>query len=218
MTWEPDYCTVSDVKGYLRITDTVDDVLLALWVTAASRAVDNNAGRQFGQVASAEDRFYPGMWDRHEQAMFLEIDDVQDVTGLTVTDPAGNLVDSVTYQLLPRSAPMKGRPYERIRIRPASPWGTTFPWWGFGYPYGPLLGVPGTSHDFTVHALYGWTSVPAAVKAATMLQAARLAARRDSPYGVAGSPADGSEVRLFATLDPDLVTSLQAFKRVWWAR
>jgi hypothetical protein len=64
---------------------------------------------------------------------------------------------------------------------------------------------------------WGWPTVPTPAKVATMLQTARLAARRDSPFGIAGSPSEGSELRLLATLDPDLKTSLTAFRRDWWA-
>lgn len=189
MTWAPDYCTTADVKGYLRISDTADDVLLALWVTAASRAVDRHCGRQFGQVAALETREYPAVWDRHLGAYVAVIDDVQDDTDLTVVDADANEVTD--YELGPVNAVKKGRPYERL--------------------------ISSTGGVLTVDALWGWTAVPPAVKAATMLQTARFAARRDSPYGIAGSPSDGSEMRLLATLDPDLKTSVVAFRRDWWA-
>jgi len=81
-------------------------------------------------------------------------------------------------------------------------------------PYGRL--VSATSGDLTVTALWGWTEVPQAVKAATLLQVARFAARRDSPYGIAGSPDEGGEMRLLAALDPDLRTSLRPYVRRAW--
>lgn len=212
MTWAPDYCTSDEVKSYLRIDDTADDAFVALWITAASRNVDDFCGRQFGQVAAAEDRYYPGMWDAHERALFIEIDDVQDVTGLTVTDPNGNAVAGSDYALLPRNAAAKGRPYERIRVRPAS--------WPGTLPYGPFFPRPGVSHEYTVHALYGWNQAadgPAVAKTGLLLQAARLAKRRDSPFGISGSPQEQGEVRLLAQLDADLRTSLKPFQRLWWA-
>jgi hypothetical protein len=214
VTWAPDYCTSAELKSYLRITDTADDTLLALWITTVSRNVDDFTGRQFGKVAAAEDRYYPGLWDSHERALFIEIDDVQDATGLIVTDPCGNAVASTDYKLMPRNAPARGRPYERIRIRPAS-WSLGWPSgaWPFG-PYGPW---PDSSHEYTVHALYGWTAAPSAVKTGMFLQGGRLAARRDSPFGISGSPQMQGEIRLLAQLDPDFRTSLKPFVREWWA-
>lgn len=198
MAWAPDYVTSSDLKSYLRIDDTADDVFVALWVTTASRNVDDFCGRQFGQATSAEDRYYPTFWDRHERAWFAELDDVQDTTGLTFADKNGTAVAVATtttdgYTLLPRNAAAKGKPYERVKLT--------------GWCGGEL----------TAHALWGWTAVPSAVSTGLYLQAARLAARRDSPFGIAGSPTEGSEMRLLAQLDPDFKTALKPFRRDWWA-
>jgi hypothetical protein len=189
VTWAPDYVTASELKAYLRISDTDDDTLVAVWVTTASRAVDDYCGRQFGQVATVEDRTYTGTWDRHLGRYVAELDDVQDVDDLVVVDE--DATEVTDYTLEPVNALLKGRPYERA-----------------------LLAVGGT---LTVTGLWGWTAVPTAVKNATLLQAARLAARRDSPYGIAGSPSEGSEIRLLAALDPDLRTSLARYRRKWWA-
>jgi hypothetical protein len=62
-----------------------------------------------------------------------------------------------------------------------------------------------------VTALWGWTAVPVAVKQATLLQASRFFSRRHSPYGVAGSPELGSEIRLLARVDPDVGVSLRDY-------
>jgi hypothetical protein len=198
VTWAPDYCTSAELKSYLRIDDTADDTLVALWVTTVSRNVDDFCGRQFGKVASAEDRYYPTFYDRPEGAWFAELDDLQDTTGLTFADKNGTAVTVATttadgYTLLPRNAAAKGKPYERVKL---TGW---------------------TGGELTAHGLWGWTAVPSAVKSGIFLQAARLAARRDSPFGIAGSPSEGSEVRLLAQLDPDFRTSLMPLVRSWWA-
>lgn len=57
--------------------------------------------------------------------------------------------------------------------------------------------------------------IPEAVKMATMIQASRLYHRRDTPYGVAGSPEMGNELRLLSRLDPD-VQLLLSTERNWW--
>lgn len=191
MTWAPDYCTSDELKSYLNIADTADDVFVALWITTASRNVDDFCFRQFGQT-SQEARTYATTWDRHLGAYVAQIDDTQDVDNLTVIDSNANVLTD--YELGPDNALAKGRPYERL--------------------------ISQVGGKLTLDGVWGWNPAsagPMAAKMGLLLQAARLAARRDSPFGVAGSPTDGSEVRLLAQLDPDFRTSLKPFRRNWWA-
>lgn len=189
MAWAPDYVTAAGLKSYLRIDDTADDVFLALWATTVSRNVDDFCGRQFGQTA-AESRTYTPVWDRHLGKYVTVVDDLQDVTGLAIVDENGTAVTD--YTLDPVNALQKGKPYERIL-------------------------TAACAGDLTVTALWGWSAVPSAVPTGAYLQAARLAARRDSPFGIAGSPSEQGEIRLLAQLDPDFRTSLKPFVRKWWA-
>jgi hypothetical protein len=188
VSWAPDYSTTARVKNYLRITDTDDDLFIAAWLTAVSRNIDDHAGRQFGQVDEAEERTYGSTYSRSHLGYVCDIDDLQDVTGLEVLDANGNAVTG--YTLWPRNAPQKGKPYTQIH---------------------------GAGGSLAITALWGWSAVPPSVETAIWLQAARLAARRDSPFGVAGSPTEGSEIRLLAQLDPDFRTTLKPFVRKWWA-
>lgn len=191
MTWEPDYVTTTEFKTWASITDTDDDaaVLIPGFITTASRAVDAFCHRQFGQVAAEENRQYNAVYDRHLGAYVTEIDDLMDVDNLVVVDEtATELTD---YDLEPLNALVKGKPYERI--------------------------VTSVGGRLTISGLWGWASVPAPVKNATLLQAHRLYKRRVSPFGIAGSPADGSEMRLLATLDPDVKVSLGSkYRREVW--
>lgn len=189
MAWKPDYATSAEVKSYLRIADTDDDVQIALYTTAASRAIDDHCGRQFGVVSAAEEREYEPTYDRYIRKYIVPIDDLMTTTGLVVTGSEELTSDS--YELWPLNAPSKGMPWTQLRVS--------------------------TRCRLTVEALWGWTAVPTPIKLATLIQASRFAARRDSPYGVAGSPTEGSEVRLLASLDPDLKTSVRPFVRKWWA-
>ena len=112
MTWAPDYVTRALLKSYLRIEDDADDVFIDLWITTVSRNVDDFCGRQFGKVASLEARTYTPVWDRHIAAYVSVVDDLQDVTGLTIVDEDGTAVTD--YDLDPVNAVLKGHPYERI--------------------------------------------------------------------------------------------------------
>lgn len=190
MTWAPDYTTAERLKDYVRITDNADDVFIASWITTASRNVDEFCGRQFGQVAAPEVRYYTPRWDRTERRWYAEIDDLQTTAGLAVADEDGGAVTD--YTLLHRNALAEGRPYTQIRL------------------------TSGTG-ELAVTGRWGWLDVPAAVETGLWLQAARLNARRRSPFGIAGSPTEGNEIRLLAQLDPDFRTSLKPYVREWWA-
>lgn len=204
MAWELDYATLAELKHYVKIPDddTEDDAELALDLTAASRAVDRACLRQFGKSAAAEDRYFTAQWDRWLQAWVIRVDDITDSTGLTLAyDSAGDATygGAITaYRLLPRNAAAKGRPWEEIQVLRSS---SVMP--------------SGTDGAIKVHSLFGWSAVPSTVKLATLLQASRFAARRDSPYGVAGSPDAGSELRLLAKVDPDVAVMLAGYRRKW---
>jgi hypothetical protein len=203
MAWAPDYVTLPEAREYVtRHSSTVDDTFLALDVTAASRAVDRTTNRQFGVVDEVEERFYTPYWDRRRSRWVVDFDDLQTTTGF---DPQLQDVDGVDigaiddYVLEPRNAAAKGRPWERMVIRPSSTYVPT-----------------GLVDQAAFTASWGWTEVPDPVKEATLMQASRFTARRNSPYGIAGSPDEGSEMRLLARLDPDVAVVVGPYRR-WWA-
>lgn len=202
MAWEPDYTTLGDLAEFVRIPagDVVDDAQMMLAITAASRAVDRTAGRQFGMVAAAEARVYTARCDPARLRWSVPIDDLMDATGLTVAyDSAGDetYASAITaYSLRPGNAAPRARPWTELIVRPTST----------VQPTGLEAGV-------RVTGLWGWSAVPAPVEEATLLQASRLLSRRDSPYGIAGSPETGSEMRLLAKVDPDVAVSLAGYLR-----
>ena len=189
MTWKPDYITATQLAAYLRVVDDLDDAELAVWATAASRAVDKRCNRQFGHTDAPSARTYrrPAVYDVESRLWLLEIDDVQDVTGLTVN---GTPYADSGAVLLPDNAEADGKPYERL---------------GFtDYPGSPVV---------VAADVWGWLEVPPQVIGACKLQASRWNTRRESPYGIAGSPDAGSEMRLLARLDPDVSTTLTGLSR-----
>ena len=193
MAWAPDYATVAELKAYTRIADDADDAQIALAITAASREIDKACNRQFGTVSSATDRWYTARYDRSLRKYVCEIDDLQSMAGFAIA--YGTSEDAITdYTLTPRNSASLGRPWTSLTLNSGG----------------------GTTRDgVKVTAKWGWSSVPDTIKNATLMQASRTLARRDSPYGVAGSPEAGTEVRLLAKLDPDVKLMVGAYYR-WW--
>ena len=198
MTWAPAYVTTAELKAFVRISDTVDDAFLALAVEAASRAVDRHTNRQFGQVAAPEERHYTAHWDRRRCRWVVLIDDLMSVSGFAASTDSGSITVTLGVDLKPINAPATGWPWTTLVVDPAS----------------PIL--PTAAEDgVAITAVWGWDAVPDTVKQATLLQASRLFSRRSSPYGVAGSPDLGSELRLLARLDVDVSVALGPYIR-WW--
>jgi hypothetical protein len=195
VVWKPDYLTLAEGKSFLRLTDALDDAEVTAWITAASRAIDKRCNRQFGQLAAPAARVYrrPAVWEPLSGLWVLEIDDVQDVTGMTV---GGVAYASSGAVLLPDNAPADG-----------------VPWTALGFTDRPTVSYPGAPAPGTVVARWGWTAVPGQVPAAVKLQLNRWNSRRDSPFGTAGSPSDGSEIRLLSKLDPDVAVTLAGLAR-----
>lgn len=207
MAWAPDYTTTALLKAHLRVTDTDDDTALAAAVTSASRAIDYECNRQFG-VTTAQARYYsPDCQLLLDGRPALAVDDIQTTTSLAVvTDLANDGLFSTTltlgtdFELWPYNAALEGKPWTHLVLKNTS--SQYFPW---------------LDRSVKVTALFGWTAVPSVVASAALIQAARFFVRRDSAYGVAGSPALGSEVRLLARLDPDVALLLTSVKRRWGA-
>lgn len=199
MPWAPDYVSADDVAEFVRVDDDVDDVDYARVATTASRAVDNATHRQFGRTSS-EQRFYTPRWSYTKGGWVITTDDYVVLTEVAV-DVRGNgsemsVIPTNKIIKLDRDAPAKSRPWTSFLVRSED-----FPSVAYANDC-----VRGTGE-------WGWASVPVAIEEATLLQASRLTARRDSPMGVAGSPESGSELRLLAKLDPDVLTSIKDYVR-----
>jgi hypothetical protein len=190
---------LAEYKAYARLADTVDDAIIPTYITAGARAIDRATGRQFGQTAAVEERFYTPVWDRRRGRWLVEVDDFATLTDavLVLDGTAVDLADAVAE---PRNALAKGKVYTRLVF---------------------AAGVnPSTRDQYNLSATirWGWSAVPSTIKGAQFLQTSRFLARRESPYGVAGSPADGSELRLLAKVDPDVDVMVNDYKRRRWAR
>ena len=206
MALRPDYVTSDELKAHLRITDTADDAAVARAITAASRAIDKSTNRQFGLDVDPAPRYYSYAGVRIECLPAFEIDDLStggafslDVAqdGLTYV----SLTAGTDYNLWPWNAPADGKPYTHL----------VFTALASQYP-------AGYSRELFAVAQWGWTTVPEIVKEACLIQAGRFFVRRDSQYGIAGSPETGTELRLLERLDPDVALMLSAVRRHWGAK
>jgi hypothetical protein len=166
---------------------------------AASRWVDQRTHRRFYPDADVNQvRYYtPNGWST------LEIDDLLTLTSL-LSDSDGDgtfeqtWVENTDFTLEPLNAVADGRPWESIRLRPAS---------SFRFSRYP--------RSLKLTGKFGWAAVPENIKRATTIVAARVLKRtREAPFGVISFPAEGGFVReLGLDRDPELAGLLGPYTR-----
>jgi hypothetical protein len=179
------YATLADVKAALKITDNMDDSLLEIAVESASRLIDGYTGRYFYNAGTAVRNYAAN------DSWTVTVDDLQSVSEVASTDEVGNDYTVWTtndYQLEPLNGLSGGltQPYTSIRAVNQYVW--------------PFLADRALVR---ITGVWGWASIPTAVKQATILQASRIFKRNDSPLGVAGF-GDMGVVRVGSRLDPDV--------------
>jgi hypothetical protein len=206
MAWAPLYATEDELRAYVRDVPSADEadegvannaLIYTPALTAASREIDRSCGRQFGETddgmsPTAVEFLYTPRWIAERGAYTVSIADLFSDTDLVVTSSDTVLTD---YTLLPLNAEAQGKPWTYL-----------------------LLGSgagSSTEGSLAIEAHWGWTAVPDTIKNATLLQASRIVKRRDAPFGVAGSPDMGNELRLLAKLDPDVEVMVGAYRRYW---
>ena len=206
MPWAPSYASLDELRDYVRISDDADDIVMSTALDAASRAIDHacdprvNRVRQFGRTETAQPRYYTATSRGFDVANYgqwvAETDDIADPLGSieVAVFSAGVWVEVLGCAVLPRNAAAIGWP------------GTSILFPGALVPTQIADGVRVTTE-------WGWPEIPGTIHQAALLQASRLLARREAPFGVAGSPETGTEIRLLARLDPDVETMVRPFSR-----
>ena len=195
------YCTLSDVKAALRITDNIDDTLLELSIESASRDIDGACERVFYQDADAVRTYVP------TDSFLTEIDDLVSLTTLK-TSSDGEAFD-ITWdldndaQLEPLNGQAGGIESPSTRIRAIGSY--LFPVW-------EPSNVNAQEATVQVTGTFGWSSVPTAIRQATILLAMRHYKRYDSPLGIAGF-SDIGAIRV-SRIDPDVQNLIMPFKKV----
>jgi hypothetical protein len=191
------YASLSEVKAALRITDAVDDSLLNMAVESASRLVDGHAGRRFWNAGTATKYFVA------QDDYVCEVDDISSSTIVLQTSSGADGIFDTTwdiddYQLEPLNGELDGIAWPYTSIRAIGDY---------------LWPISGGEALVKVTGVFGWPSVPIAIKQATIIQASRIYKRLDSPLGVAGF-SDLGIMRVSTNLDPDVQQLVMPYKRM----
>lgn len=194
------YCSLTELKAALRITDSVDDPLLELAINGASRQIDGYCERIFYSTASATRVYAP------QSATLCETDDIISVTSIKTSSDGDGAFDitwgSTDYQLEPLNGFSGGMATPYTRIRAVG---------DYLFPEFPNYGL-NTEATVQVIGTFGYTSVPDAVKQACIILSMRQFKRYDSPLGVAGLGDLG--VMRVSRVDPDVAALLEPYMRV----
>ncbi len=195
------YATDDEIGVQLRIPDVEDNPYLESIVASVSEAIDLYCDRNFaaaGTVATA--RVYVA-----RGCDLVETDDFGSEVDLAVaTDDAGvgtfdTSWSAASWQVEPLNNLADGR--AAWKIRSVSNTGQQFP----VATNGRVL--------VRVTARWGWPAVPAPIHTACLIEAARLAKRRDAPFGVVDAPNMDSSERLLAAFDPDTKKLLDPYRK-----
>jgi hypothetical protein len=187
------YATLSEVKASLRITDNIDDTLLETAIESASRMIDGYTARTFSNGGTAVRNFAA------TDDLNLIIDDAITVLEVASTDEIGStytIWKNTDFQLEPLNSRSDGlyMPYTGIRAVNDYAW--------------PVVDQQALCR---ITAVWGWASVPTAIKQATVIQSSRLYKRLDSPLGIAGF-GDMGAIRVNRYLDSDVEQLAMPFR------
>lgn len=189
------YATLDEFKSWIGLaqSDVLDDLEIERAIEAASRAVDQFCDRQFWSTPGTR------VFDARDPWTLL-IDDATAIDEVATDDNADGVYETVwaagDWQALPvNQAGPETQPYRRLRALRR-----TWP------PRQRRAGL------IRVTATWGWPEVPQAVRQATLIMAARLVKRKESPEGVAGFDQFGI-VRISTRDDPDAVRLIAPYRR-----
>ncbi len=190
------YATLAQLKASLAITDTQDDVMLELAITSSSRMIDDYTDRFFYQVGTSQNPatyYYTALdwWT-------LNIDDNVSISEIATDDDFDQTWSTVwttsDFFVQPVNNPNRGWPVNRLEAIDQ-----------YVFP----VNLP---NAVRVKGVFGWTAVPSEINTACLIQSSRLFVRKQSPFGIAGTPELGT-VRLTSRLDPDVEALIRPFKR-----
>ena len=191
------YATLAEFKAAVGITDSTDDTALQSVLDATDTLIDLYCDRKTGFGTASETRFYTA-----EDYEYVLTDDLVSVTTLQTDDDANGTYETTwtsgtDYVLAPRNAALDGFPYTEI---------DTSVTWPRNFPKDVYLGV-------RVVGVFGFPSVPAAVKQAEIIQAGAVWNSRAAPFGVIGSADLGGILRMSRALHPEAALILEPYRK-----
>ena len=192
------YCTLSDLKAALRVSDSIDDSLLEAAIEAASREIDGYTERFFYSTSAT--RIYAP-----HSIYLVKTDDIISVTSIK-TSTNGLNFDSTLLSTDNQLEPLNGiagglvSPYTQIRAVGDYLWPAYTPQTIFHL-----------EASVQVVGVFGWAAIPAAIRWATILLAERLYKRVDAPLGMISNDMGSMRVGRF---DPDVEALVAPFRKV----
>lgn len=199
--------TSTNLKTHLGISVSTHDTVIGYAANAANAAVPAFCGRNFDKTAVASEtarKYRPMLNSIGIRTPYLAVvHDFWDTTNLAIkTDETDDGTFETTwastdYELEPLNGLVGSLSFPYYRIRAVG--NRTFP-------------MANDRAALQVTAAWGWTAVPDPVFEATLIKAARIFHRKDSPQGVAGFGEFGV-VRITRAQDPDVVELLAPYVR-----
>jgi len=195
------YASLSEVKAAARIADTIDDALLEISIEASSREIDGICERVFYPSGTAVRTYIP------TDLFLLETDDIVSVTTIK-SDSTGEggfdlTWDDADYQLEPLNNLAGGivTPFTRVRAVGSKLW-----------PIYEPRDINAGQASVQITGVFGFATVPIAIKQATIIMSLRQFKRYDSPLGAAGF-GDLGVIRV-GRFDPDIEALISPWKKV----
>jgi len=191
------YASLSEFKAAVGITDTADDGALQSVLDATDTLIDLYCDRKTGFGTATETRYYTA-----EDYEYVLTDDLVSVTTLQTDDDANGTYETTwtvgtDYVLAPVNAALDGFPYTEIDTSVS---------WPRNFPKDVYIGVK-------VVGVFGFPSVPAAVKQAEIIQAGAVWNSRTAPFGVIGSADLGGILRMSRALHPEAALILEPYRK-----
>ncbi len=195
------YCTLAELKTYLGLSGSGQDDNLENAVDSASREIDAICGRFFYQTSSEAKYFTP------INALYVDVPDISSPSGLALlidTTDDGSHDKTLTINTDFYTAPLdagnevagvQAQPITQIKILDTRS----------SERFNPTI-----VKQVKITCQWGWSTVPHAIKQATLLQATRLFKRKDSPFSTYGNPETGTG-ELFNKFDPDAMKLIKGY-------
>lgn len=189
------YTTLNELKTYLGISATTDDVLLMSIIVRASEAVDSYTGRTFS-AASDSTRYFDAIGEHIIDGRDLYLDhDLCEVT--TVINGNGTAISSTYYTTIPKNE----TPFYAIRIK--QNYSST---WAYSTAWEDAISIVG-KWAYSVNP-------PADITQATIRWAGYMYKQKDAQVFDTTAIPEAGVIQIPAGIPQDVRMLLRPFKRV----